>query len=204
MPSLRDLDLAALLAIYGGNGGPWSRAMLAFTIFGGGWSALLLLPLMAWTRTRRFARAMAQAIVAQAIWVFALKAVVGRTRPWIALGYPPPFGTPHDPSFPSGHASGSFCVAAFLVVALPSTWPVAASAAGSASAGVEAATRRRRAWLVGAPAVALASLVALSRVYLAAHWPSDVVAGALMGSCFGAGFGGLYLARERARIDVRD
>lgn len=185
MRDLDTLDLRALAAVYGGAHGAWGPAMLVITVIGGGWAALALLPLVAWTRTRRFGLALALAIAAQATWVWALKLAVGRVRPWIALGFPPPFGAPHDGSFPSGHASGSFCVAAFLAVALPAV-PV----------GWPAAPWRR---LLAGATIALASLVAVSRVYLGAHFPSDVLAGGLFGACIGAAAGSLYLARERRR-----
>ena len=173
---MHDLDARALAAIYGGAGGPWGPLMIAATVLGSGWSALALLPLCHWARTRRFARALTMAIVLQAIFVWAIKLAVGRVRPWIALGLPAPLGSPHDGSFPSGHASGSFCVAAFLAVALPAAWP------GSTWRGQ----------LVAAATVGLAALVALSRVYLGAHFPSDVMAGAATGTCFGAAAGFLY------------
>lgn len=185
---MHDLDMQALALAYGGAHGAWSRTMLAFTIVGSGWSALLVVPLLFRNRTQTFAQALALGIVTQAIWTWAVKHAVGRVRPWIALGYPAPYGAPHDGSFPSGHASGSFCVAAFLVVALPAAWPAPAHAPTSAW----------RARLVGAGAVAIAVVIGLSRVYLGAHFPSDVIAGALMGACFGGAAGGLYLARRRA------
>ena len=185
---MHDLDMRAFVATYGGAHGAWSQTMLAFTAIGSGWSALLVVPLLLWSATRRFARALALAIVAQAVWTWALKRAVGRTRPWIVLGYPAPFGAPHDGSFPSGHASGTFCVAAFLAVALPTAWP------GPAGSPVS----RWQPRLVAAGALVIAVLVGLSRVYLGAHFPSDVVAGAVMGACFGAGGGALYLAQRRA------
>jgi undecaprenyl-diphosphatase len=180
MVLVHDFDMRVLLATYGGAHGPWSHAMLAFTLLGSGWSALLLVPLFFAPQlgTRTFARALGIAIAAQAIGIWATKQAVGRVRPWIALGYPPPYGAPHDPSFPSGHASGSFCVAAFLVVVLPAVWHA----------------RPGRARLLAAAAVVIAFLIALSRVYLGAHFPSDVIAGALVGSAFGAAAGGLYVA----------
>ncbi len=186
---MRDLDARALAAMYGGAHGPWGPAMIALTLLGSGWSALVLLPLIGWPRTRRFAAALAIAIVAQATWVWALKLAVGRVRPWIAMGLAAPLGSPHDGSFPSGHASGSFCVAAFLAIALPAVWPGAAW---------------RARFVLGAT-MAVATLIAVSRVYLGAHFPSDVLAGAVTGACFGAAAGGRYVAglrdpRERAAL----
>jgi membrane-associated phospholipid phosphatase len=178
---MRDLDTRALTAMYGGAHGAWGPAMIALTLLGSGWSALPLLPLIGWSRTRRFAAALTVAILAQAAWVWALKLAVGRVRPWIAMGLAAPLGAPRDGSFPSGHASGSFCVAAFLAITLPAVWPGAAW----------------RARFVAAGTLAIASLIAVSRVYLGAHFPSDVLAGALTGACFGAAAGGRYVSHLR-------
>jgi undecaprenyl-diphosphatase len=177
---MRDLDTQAFDAAYGGAHGPWGGMMIALTCLGSGWAVLVLLPLLGWPRTRRFAGALAAAIAAQAVAVWALKLAVGRVRPWIAMGLAAPFGAPHDGSFPSGHASGSFCVAAFLAVALPAVWPLPAW----------------RVRFVCAAGLAVATLIAASRVYLGAHFPSDVVAGALMGAGVGAAAAGHYVTRR--------
>jgi membrane-associated phospholipid phosphatase len=184
MPSVLDLDLRALFAIYGGTHGAWAVPMVAATLIGEGWAALALLPLLGWARTRRFASWLTAGVVVQAVLVWTLKAAFGRLRPWIALGLPDPFGAPHDPSFPSGHAAGGFCVAAFLALALPVAWPES----------------RRRARVVAALVAGLAAFIALSRVYLGAHFPSDVVAGAALGVVVGAVAGRLY-ARGRSGVE---
>jgi undecaprenyl-diphosphatase len=178
------LDARLLLAIYGGAHGAWALPMTAFTLLGEGWTSLALVPLLVWPRTRRFAGLLTAAIVVQAILVKTLKGVFGRVRPWVALGLPAPIMTPHDPSFPSGHAAGCFCVAAFLAVGLPAAWPA----------------RRGQANAVVAIAVTLAVLIALSRVYLGAHFPGDVLVGALLGALVG-GLGGVLYVRGSSGVE---
>jgi membrane-associated phospholipid phosphatase len=68
---------------------------------------------------------------------------------------------PKSPSFPSGHAVSSFTIAMFLALVY----------------------RRYRYFFLS-----LAALTAFSRVYLGVHYPSDVVAGAIFGSCIAYAF----------------
>lgn len=87
----------------------------------------------------------------------AIKLVVRRRRPQLP-GLPPLTSTPTQLSFPSAHASTSF-------------------------AGALAYSR------LGLPAVPLYTLakgLALSRLYLGVHYPSDVLAGALLGTAVAA------------------
>jgi undecaprenyl-diphosphatase len=179
---MSDIDLRALFALYGGAHGVWGPLMVAATIAGGGWGSLALLPMMLVARVRPFVAALAGAIVLQAMLVWGMKLAVGRVRPWIALGLPPPLGAPHDGSFPSGHAAGSFCVAGFLVVVLPVVW---------------SATPVRARWVAGG-AVAMALLVAVSRVYLGAHFVSDVVCGGVIGGMIGVLAGMRHVRRLSA------
>lgn len=166
---MNDLDARLFRLLYhsserdGGSGGALMLVMLAFTALGSGWVGLLLVPLGAWPRARRIAAALAIAIGAQSLLVFVLKRLVGRTRPWVALALFPDRPLPHDFSFPSGHATASFTVAAFI----------AALAAG------------RGRPIVGASALVVAGLISVSRVFLGAHWPSDVLGGALLGTIIG-------------------
>lgn len=84
-----------------------------------------------------------------------LKTIVRRRRPQLAK-LPALISTPTSLSFPSAHASSSF-----------------------------AAARAFSALLPGAPLYAGATAMALSRVYLGVHYPSDIAAGALLGTLVG-------------------
>jgi len=79
-----------------------------------------------------------------------------RTRP------PAPLVLTSGPSFPSGHAVATASIAVALVLALMHAGP------------------ERRKWEVLAASVAF--VMALSRVYLNAHWFTDTVAGVLLGT----------------------
>jgi undecaprenyl-diphosphatase len=72
-------------------------------------------------------------------------------------GLPALVSTPTSLSFPSAHASASF-----------------------------AAARAYSALLPGAPLYSAAAAMALSRVYLGVHYPSDIAAGAALGTVIGS------------------
>lgn len=84
------------------------------------------------------------------------KPVIGRVRPFVDhVEYREIGVRPDTPSFPSGHAA----TAAAGAVAFARIWPAAAI-----------------------PAWTLAAVIAISRVALGVHFPSDVLAGFLLGA----------------------
>jgi undecaprenyl-diphosphatase len=135
---------------------------------------------------RRFLQlaAFALAVVTSEVLIGTLKAAYARPRPPDSLiatsGY----------SFPSGHAvAGAVTAVGLVVVLLPPG---------------------RTRWRWELYAVAFSFLMALSRVYLRAHWLSDTIAGGLLGAGIALGWPALLqtLRVRRAlaadRIDVEE
>jgi undecaprenyl-diphosphatase len=135
--------------------------MVFASAVGGGYGLLGVAPFLVLSRTRRRAFELLAAIVLTAVMVFVVKHAVGRIRPYACLEGVQGlfFAPPRDPSFPSGHAAGSACFAAFLA---DRSRPV------------------RTALLA-----AFALFVGLSRIVLGVHFPLDVITGATLGTAVG-------------------
>ena len=97
----------------------------------------------------------------------AVKFVVRRPRPELP-GLAPLTSTVTGLSFPSAHATTSF-----------------------------AAARTYGALMPAGPLYAAAGLIALSRIYLGVHYPSDIVAGALFGTVLAVAAGTTEVGRCR-------
>ncbi len=133
---------------------------------------LLVIPLW-WKGHRELAFDLLVLLAAVIVVTEVLKYAINRPRPCDVLPNLSPFtlhacGAEGDPSFPSGHASRIFAVAMLLSLSLK--WSVRVSSFG------------------------VAILTGLSRVYLGVHWPSDVLAGAVLGIALAAAF--VVLARK--------
>ena len=87
----------------------------------------------------------------------ALKYSTDRDRPFVTYPDIVKKSVAGSPSFPSGHTSSAFCTATSLSLAHPE-------------------------WYVIVPSFAWAGTVGYSRMHLGVHYPSDVLAGALIGA----------------------
>lgn len=188
MISLAELDRQIFMAVFGGpTPGAMLHVMYALTVIGRGYvmwlvAMLAVLPPQA-TRVlpprvfslqrQQIARELLVVLVVVALLVVMTKAAVQRPRPYVALDLLPLGGSPpRDFSFPSGHAAGAFTFATFLVARIPLK-PQAIAALFVTALGI-----------------------AISRIYLGAHYPSDILAGGALGLLVGGSFG--WIMRKRA------
>lgn len=121
---------------------------------------LLAAVLLTVRRTRRQGAAVSCGLVLDLIFCnMLLKPLFDRVRPFV-LNPPAALlvNPPPDASFPSGHTAVSFAAVFALKAAGSPLWR---------------------------PALALAAVIAFSRLYLYVHWPTDVLGGALLGAAVG-------------------
>lgn len=114
---------------------------------------------------RRTRRAGASSLLAMVFGLLVtnltLKPLVARPRPWMVMEDFVTLAASGDMnSFPSGHTCAAFAFAVALWAVLPQKWARAA-------------------------ALAAAALMGFSRLYVGVHFPSDVLAGALVGALCG-------------------
>ena len=106
----------------------------------------------------------------------AVKSLFDRARPSLVdASLEPLVAVPESAAMPSGHAATAFAAAVAIALIHP----------------------RLR-----VPLVALATLVAVSRVYLGVHFPSDVVVGAALGSVIALGVVAVARSLRQAPRDV--
>jgi undecaprenyl-diphosphatase len=164
LPHLKELDEGLMAVLQEARAPEWDRA-LAFVTGLGNFDAqllagVLICVLLATMRQWRVLWFVTGSMLGTACANGILKNLFARTRPEVLLE---PL---HTYSFPSGHSSATFALCLTLGVL----------------AGRGQPPRLRLTWLLlgSLPAVAVAG----SRIYLGAHWPTDIVAGALLAGFF--------------------
>ena len=143
------------------------RMMIDFTALGGGTVltaiVVITLGLLAVRRLWLTAGLVLAATWAGSVLSAQAKLLFGRPRPELVDHLVEVRGL----SFPSGHATNSAIIYLTLALLISQVVP----------------GRRTRAYII-AVAVLLTGIVGVSRVYLGVHWPSDVMAGWSIGTCW--------------------
>ncbi len=159
---------------------------LAVIVALGDWRTVSRPSAAAWREIGTFAFVFFLTIAATGIAADIIKPLVGRFRPDFVAGHvfaPLAFGGYGNYSFPSGHAT-TMATVALIAAFVPGRWTL--------------------------PVVVAAALVAISRVVIAVHFPSDVVGGTLLGLAVGtlmlrrsANLRMAFVVRPNGRIDRR-
>jgi len=158
------------------------KIMWFFSMLGdGGWFLILTtVVLLIMVKTRRIGvEAAASLILTFIIGNLIIKNIVGRIRPYDAYTFLQAIvSKPIDSSFPSGHTSNSFAVAVAILL------------------------NDRK---LGIPAVIVAAMIAFSRLYNVVHYPTDVIAGLILGTTAAVTVHILYnkLIRNKIVEDIR-
>jgi membrane-associated phospholipid phosphatase len=159
---------------------PATAVALVLSLLGSGavnWPLrILAMLLLAWRRHWMRLAAFALAVITSELLIGWMKAAVDRPRP------PDSLIATTGAAFPSGHAIATAVTAVGLVLVLAPPGP------------------KRWRWEVNA--VIFTSVMALSRVYLRAHWLTDTVAGALLGAGLALGWPALLMALRHRRDPV--
>ena len=169
LPFVGAFDLSVLHWMDDVRNGALTLLARFLSVLGGGKVTIpLRLAVAVWLVFRRRWRAFATWVITWA----AAELILSAAKTFFHRGRPPfPLVVVNDFSFPSGHAvAGAATAVALVLVLLP---------AGPA----------RRRWEFAA--IGFAFVMAMSRVYLNAHWFSDVVAGVLLGAGVALGSAGL-------------
>lgn len=133
---------------------------------------ITVIVLMLWKRYRYVGFAAFGSLATEFIIVnLLIKPSVQRIRPFYVQEMLQLLGDlPTDYSFPSGHTGSAFAVATVILLCMPKRY--------------------------GITAIVMAFLIAISRLYNAAHYPTDVLAGMIMGIITGVISSWIYKKRN--------
>jgi undecaprenyl-diphosphatase len=158
------LDFAATSEVHSWTVGWLTEVVSGITALGGSqvvlWVMAAALIGLVSLRHWRGAAALLLAVVSTQVTVLAAKALFARPRPAEEMAIADPSGW----SFPSGHSATAVALYVTLALIATTIW-----------------RRRLPPAIVFAVAGAIVVLVGLSRVYLGAHYPTDVLAGWAVG-----------------------
>ena len=138
--------------------------VVVYTSLGNGGLGFLVLALifLVYAKTRRCgATALTGMALGLLVTNLTIKPLVTRPRPWVVMDGFVTLTTSSDlHSFPSGHTTAAFAFGVALFLTLPQKWARVA-------------------------ALIAATLMGLSRLYVGVHFPTDVLAGAVIGTVCG-------------------
>ena len=159
-----DANTAILLAIHAQSTPALDRLALLITWFGSSLGvtvigSVLVIVLLLMKRYVDLGT-LAAVLIGATVLVLTFKLLFQEVRPHVFQ----PLVPLTDFSFPSGHSLTSFSLWGFFAWWIVSFDP-----------------RQIWRWFLGALGLVIAVLVALSRLYLGVHWPTDVLAGMLLG-----------------------
>jgi membrane-associated phospholipid phosphatase len=100
---------------------------------------------------------MIESIIVSTVVSKSMKYIINRERPFVTYPYLEKRSDGGSPSFPSGHTEAAFATATSLSIAFPK-------------------------WYVIVPSYIYAGSVGYSRMHLGVHYPSDVLAGVVIGT----------------------
>jgi undecaprenyl-diphosphatase len=183
--SLKQIDVDVFRALnLAGSNEILDAIMILLTVLGFTYVITLLSVPLWLSKKREAAVDLVFLVIVVSVVTELVKILVDRQRPYLELSGVHTLISSSGPSFPSAHASRAFAVAFLL-------WMN---------------TRRSFGFL----AFIVAALIAISRVYLGVHWPSDILFGALFGLVLAALFfyyqknGCAYRSARKRIIEITD
>lgn len=130
-------------------------------------------------KLKRKAIVMVMSVLTAVVITTTLKYTINRPRPFETYSFIEKVTSGGSPSFPSGHTTDAFVLAAALSLAF-------------------------RRWYIIGPAYLWAVAIAYSRMGLGVHYPVDVLVGILIGSGAALLWHLLYLREEKARKEKQN